>query len=173
MPEIRFSSHRARAQRGWRFAARVSDLEAALSAVGGPLVFLNVHFQQRQAYWKEDRERIQREGRYQVVVLHHDRERSRTPFSGPWDEHPDAPVVSATVAPIPRQAGPAGMPMRPIVRRELSQAVGGLALNHPPWHRWTISLLLDSTEGELEVVVARWTGLRQEVPETHRVALHP
>ncbi len=84
-----------------------SDVVAALNPRSRP-TSISIHFSPKQAYWKEERDRIEERGVYHVATLQYSPSRSQATLerNRPWSAEQWPQVVDASVMALPRRVLP-------------------------------------------------------------------
>jgi hypothetical protein len=129
MAELKLHSQKEPLHKGLLYPLKASEMAAALQPKITRDVHLSISFRRTQAYWKEQRDRIQEEGRYALVNGAYYM-RGRHLWAGshvPWAHEERPQVVVVNVFAIPRTALLQGAPIHAATSDLVREAVTVLA----------------------------------------------
>jgi hypothetical protein len=178
-PRVRLHSHKQKAGKDSLYAIPAGDLVAALQPCVKADIDLAVSFAAKQALWKEQRDRIDETGLYNVVSC------SYAPGRGIWAGNQYRPwaaevwpqVIEAHVMAIPRRVLPAGVSLRGPLRELLQVAFGRLApgglpaADRHPRHAWTVELDYEAPTKVIRALLEPWDGGQHAISDRLEVRL--
>lgn len=169
MAELKLHSRKEPLPKELLYPLKAGELVAAFQPKLTRDAHLDLSFLRAQAYWKEQRDRIQEEGRYTLARctyytrgLH-----LRSLGHAPWSQEERPQVIAADVLAIPRAVLPKGLSTHAATSSLLREAVAVLVPRGLPRltqrgqmedDAWLFELELDSPVGLLRAKLQPWTG---------------
>jgi hypothetical protein len=154
--------HRDRLGSDSHFMLKYSDLEACFDGRVENNVYLDVHSQSKQSYWRSERDQFELEGKYKLVnLLFNPRDGyvNRRERWMPWKDECHPTVVHCGVYALANnltvQTGITRRMLREVVRRHVDTLVPGGLFDR----QWQITAWLHSRERMLKCVSLEWKGM--------------
>jgi hypothetical protein len=168
MAELKVHSRRDTLPKELVYPLKTSALAAAIQQQLVGDMHLSVSFSRTQAYWKEQRERIQEEGRYRLVKCTYYANGQHLPKLGsqPWAEEEHPQVVLAEVAALPREVLPKQASIHAVTAALVQESISQLAPQGLPMKRdrsrphdaWVLQVEFDSPAQRLLAKLWPWDG---------------
>ncbi len=169
---LKAKSHKEQLAKGWTYLLGLQDIQTALEPRLTRDSWLSLHFNARQAYWKERRDEVEEQRQYGVFFAQYSPAKDWRASLGelPWDEEEDPQVVKGSVTAVPHESLPAGLAVRPVMRELLQDAFlkvtpKGLSTDRSPKGGWTLRVMYDANVAMLEASLGRWNGAEYAVAE--------
>ena len=164
---LRVVSHRSKAPKGARYLASWKDFQLAFEGLLTADAWVDLTFATKQAFWKEDRDRIAATGAFKVLRATYTTVHRLTEFGAPrpWDSESNPQLIEAEVFAVPVDATPKGVAARPIVSRLLAAAAQrlnpvGLPATKPMkhLHAWLLEVEFDVKNTNAVARLLPWNG---------------
>ncbi len=147
------------------YLVKYADIEECFSDCSTENVYLDVRFHHHQTYWKESREQLTSEGKYNIIRLNYSPDAKNVFPSSPWQGVENPTVVNISIYAVPLNILKISELDRVRLRRILVEQIQKLTPNNLFSDRWNLNITWLVKMGLLECVSQMWSGMRKE-PET-------
>lgn len=148
-------SRKEQVSSGWKYLLGLQDLVRVYERSLVADAWLDVQFSGRQAYWKEQRDRIDARGIYSVLHVDFTTARQSYPLPEPWDDEARPLVIRASVLAVPIDALPKGVAAKSLVVSLLEELFAS-----PPSleEAWSLEVTLDANVRRVGAALKAWRG---------------
>ena len=155
----------------WHYPIRQADLEACLSGFGEGILYLEIHFRDKQALSLEERDQLLAEGKYKLVeCLAYEPDPSWLRYE-PWRDVENPFVTQIGVYPIPHGIVPHSQLDRVRLRNLLTDQIRQLTSGNITARPWRLTLALLTEPGVIECMSGIWTKARREATDRALIPL--